>query len=68
MTGTITGTFGAITTDKPIINATQTWNNAATTFNALKINVTATAQNDASALMLLQRGGSDVRRFTASAP
>ena len=36
-------TSGTITADAPVLNATQTWNNAAVTFTAIKLNVTASA-------------------------
>lgn len=45
-----------------IFNLTDTWNNGATTFNAIKMNVTDTASNAASLLMDLQVGG--VSRFS----
>lgn len=49
---------GAIqTTAAPVLNATQTWNNAAITFTGMKFNVTNTASNAASLLMDLQVGG-----------
>jgi hypothetical protein len=47
-----------VTTDDPIFNTGQTWNNAATTFRGLKHNVTITAAATASMLMDLQVGGS----------
>ena len=55
-------TFAAGTiTDSQPLTLTQTWNNAATTFKAIDLNVTDTASNAASLLMDLQVGG--VRRF-----
>lgn len=47
-------------TTTPIHNLTDVWNNVATTFNAIKMNVTDTASADASKLFLLQIGGTDV--------
>lgn len=47
-------------TTTPIHNLTDTWNDIATTFNAIKMNVTDTASADASKLFLLQVGGTDV--------
>lgn len=47
-------------TTTPIHNLTDTWNDVATTFNAIKMNVTDTASADASKLFLLQVGGTDV--------
>jgi hypothetical protein len=56
------GLSGAtITADSPIINAAQTWNNAAVTFTGIKLNVTDTASAAASRLIDLQVGG--VSRF-----
>ena len=57
---TLTG--GTVTASSPIINATQTWNNAATTFTGLLANVTDTASNASSLLMDLQVGGSSKAR------
>lgn len=48
---------GTKTADAPVVNATQTWNNAAITFTGLKFNATDTASNAASLLMDLQVGG-----------
>jgi hypothetical protein len=46
---TLTLTGGtALTTSQPVLNMTQTWNNAATTFTGIKFNVTNTASNIAS--------------------
>jgi hypothetical protein len=42
----------------PISNLTTTWNNVATTFTGIKLNVTDTASAAASLLMDLQIGGS----------
>lgn len=41
-----------------IYNMVDTWNNGATTFTAIKMNVTDTTSNASSLLMDLQRGGS----------
>lgn len=58
-TGTeLTIASGTKTADAPVLNITQTWNNAAVTFTGLKANVTDTASNSASLLMDLQVGGS----------
>lgn len=46
------------TTDAPILNLSQTWNDAATTFTGLKLNVTNTAGSNTSKLLDLQVGGS----------
>ena len=45
------------TTDSPVLNLSQTWNNAATTFTGLKLNVTNTASAAGSNLLDLQVGG-----------
>ena len=49
---------GTKTADAPALNMSQTWNNGATTFTALKFNITDTASAAASLLMDLQVGGS----------
>lgn len=43
-----------------IFNFTDTWNNAGTTFDAIKVNVTDTASQSASAVLRLQVASSDV--------
>ena len=50
------------TTDSPVLNLSQTWDNAATTFTGLKLNVTNTASAAGSNLLDLQVGGSN--KFT----
>ena len=45
------------TVSTPVLNASQTWNNAGTTFTGLKLNITDTASNAASLLADLQVGG-----------
>ena len=53
-----TGTNGeTVTTSKPRLDLTQTWNAGGTTFTGLKFNVTDTASAAASLLMDLQVGG-----------
>jgi len=52
----LTGTGATITTSQPLIDVSQTWNNAAVTFTSAKINVTDTASAAASLLMDLQVG------------
>ena len=52
---TLSGT--TITADAPVLNPTQTWNNAGVTFTGAKLNITDTASNAASLLMDLQVGG-----------
>lgn len=53
----ISGNGATVTASTPLINGTQTWNDGATTFTALKFNITDTASNSASLLMDLQVGG-----------
>jgi hypothetical protein len=48
---------GTVTADDPVLDLTQTWNNAAVTFNGIKLNVTSTASATASKLLDLQVGG-----------
>lgn len=52
---TITG--ATQTVSFPVFDATQTWNNAATTFSGIKLAVTNTASNSGSALIELIVGG-----------
>ena len=60
----LTGTGAIVTTSQPLIDVSQTWNNAAVTFTSLKLNITDTASNAASLLMDLGTGGgSFVSRF-----
>lgn len=56
--GSTTFSGATITANAPVIDLTQTWNNAAVTFTGAKLNVTDTASNAASLLMDLQVGGS----------
>lgn len=61
-TGTeLTIASGTKTASAPVLDITQTWNNAAVTFTGLKFNVTNTASNSASNLVTIQTGG--VNRF-----
>lgn len=48
---------GIITTDRPLINGTQTWNNTGVLFTAARINVTDTNSNANSLLIDAQVGG-----------
>jgi hypothetical protein len=56
-TGALTVGGKTVTTNAPILNFSQTWNNAATTFTGLKLNVTNTASAAASNLLDLQIDG-----------
>lgn len=69
---TITETVGASaltltgatqTSSFPVINATQTWNNAALAFTGIKLNVTSTGSLISSALIDLQIGGTGYFRI-----
>jgi hypothetical protein len=53
-----------VTTDAPVLDLSQTWNDAAVTFTGLKLNVTDTASAAGSRLLDLQVGG--VSRFNVS--
>jgi hypothetical protein len=55
--GSTTLSGATVTTDAPVLNLSQTWNDAAVTFTGLKLNVTDTASAAGSLLMNLQRGG-----------
>ena len=52
------------TTDSPVLNLSQTWDNAATTFTGLKLNVTNTASAAGSKLLDLQVGGTSAVQVT----
>ena len=54
----LTVTGGTVTADSPVMDLTQTWNNAAVAFNGIKLNVTNTASLSTSNLIDLQVGGS----------
>lgn len=53
----LTGTGATITASAPLLNLSQTWNNAGVTFTGIKLNVTNTASAVASLLLDLQTGG-----------
>ena len=54
----ISGNGATITASTPLVSGTQTWSNVATTFTAVKMDVTDTASASASLLMDLQVGSS----------
>lgn len=56
----LTVTGATVTTSKPILNLTQTWNAGAVAFTGLLFNVTNTASAVTSKLLDLQVGGSSV--------
>jgi len=64
--GSLTVGGKTVTTSAPVINLSQTWNNAATTFTGLKLNVTNTASAAASNLLDLQVGGSSKFNVTTA--
>lgn len=47
-----------VTSNKPLLDMAQTWNNAAVVFSGAKINITDTASSATSLLLDLQRNGS----------
>jgi hypothetical protein len=53
----ISGNGATVTASTPLVDGTQTWDNAAVTFTGLKYNATDTASAAASLLMDLQVGG-----------
>jgi hypothetical protein len=68
--GDITGATiasGTLTASDPALNITQTWNNAAVTFTAAKLNVTNTTSASGSLLMDLQLGGTSKLFFNSDA-
>lgn len=50
----ITGSGNTVTTDIPLIDGTETWNNGALAFSAIRINITNTASAATSSLLKLQ--------------
>ena len=56
--GALTLATGSVTDPQPILNLSQTWNNANKTFTGIKANITDTASKSDSLLMDLQVGGS----------
>ncbi len=57
MTGSLEIASGTLVLDAPALELSQTWNNAAVLFTALKLNVTDSASNAASLLCDLQANG-----------
>jgi len=56
--GSTSLTGDTLTASAPVLNLTQTWNNAATTFTGIKFNVTDSGSTSASLLIDIQNGGS----------
>lgn len=61
-TATINLAGGTVTASTPMIQATQTWNEADTVFTASKINITDTASGASSRFVDYQNGGGSVFR------
>lgn len=57
---------GTVTASNPVLNLTQTWNNASATFTGIKLNATSTASGASSLLMDLQVGGTSQVNFNKS--
>jgi hypothetical protein len=55
--GPLTLAGGTVTTSTPVLNLTQTWNDAGVTFTGLKANFTSTASAANSIMLDLQMGG-----------
>lgn len=64
MTGALAIGNGTIAADAPVLSLSQTWNNAATTFTALKLSITDTASGVDSNLIDYQVGGFSVLNLT----
>ena len=62
--GNVTIASPAQTASNPALNITQTWNNVATTFTGIQLNVTDTASASDSELIDLQLGGSSRMNLT----
>jgi hypothetical protein len=60
---TLNATNGTITASAPVLDLSQTWNNAAVTFTGLRFNVTNTASAVSSLLADFQVGGSSIFQF-----
>jgi len=64
--GSLTVGGKTVTTSAPVINLSQTWNSAGTTFTGLKLNVTNTASASGSNLLDLQVGGTSALTVNTS--
>ena len=64
--GSTSLTGATLTASSPVLNLSQTWNNAAVTFTGLRFNVTDTASAAGSLLMDLQVGGASRFRVSKS--
>jgi hypothetical protein len=66
--GALTVGGKTVTTDAPVINLSQTWDNAATTFTGFKLNVTDTASAAGTNLLDLQVGGASRFKVATNDP
>ena len=57
-------TGGIVTASDPVLDLTQTWNNAGVTFTGMKLNVTNTASASGSKLLDIQNSGTSLLRLT----
>lgn len=53
-----------LTANEPLLNLSQTWNNAGVTFSGIKLNITDSASANASRLMSFAVGGAETLFFT----
>jgi len=65
--GSLTVGGKTVTSSAPVINLSQTWNSAGTTFTGLKLNVTNTASASGSKLLDLQSDGTSKFSFVSLA-
>jgi len=59
LSSSLVSTTGTITTNKPILSATQTWNSAGTLFKGISIDITNTASAAGSLLLDFKLAGAD---------
>lgn len=57
LTNSMLSTLGVVTTNSPVMSATQTWNNSGATFNGLVVNITNIASSPGSLLLAFQQSG-----------
>jgi hypothetical protein len=62
--GSTSLTGATLTASSPVLDLSQTWNNAAAGFTGINFNVTDTASSNSSFLMRLQRNSLDAFTFT----
>jgi len=66
--GSLTVGGKTVTVDAPVINLSQTWNNSATTFTGLKLNVTNTASLAGSKSVDIQVNGTSIFKILDTVP